>query len=515
MEILNSSLIDWSRAQFALTAMYHWLFVPLTLGLGVIMAIMETIYVRTGNEQWKRTAKFWMTIFGINFAIGVATGLILEFQFGTNWSNYSWFVGDIFGAPLAIEGIVAFFMEATFISIMFFGWKRVSKKMHLAATWLTLTGATLSALWILIANAWMQYPVGMEFNPDTVRNEMNDFWAVALSPVAINKFFHTVVSSWVFGAAFVAGVAGWYILKKRDLEFAKQSMKVASVFGLLGIILTATTGDGSAYQVAQKQPMKLAAMEGLYDGQKGVGLIVVALPNPEKKKYDDGVEPYVFKIEIPKALSALGYRDFDAFVPGINDIIKGGYIDAKGVKALPFSEKQARGRKAIHALSDYQKAMKNHDTANAAKYKAILKENYSYFGYGYLNHPDQLVPNIPIVFWSFHIMVYIGGFFILFFGLLTFFSYKDKLVNSKWLLWLSIASVPLAYICTQAGWLVAEIGRQPWTIQDVLPLQAAISSLSVESVKISFFIFFILFTALLIAEIRIMLNQIKKGPGAE
>lgn len=192
MEILNSSLIDWSRAQFALTAMYHWLFVPLTLGLGVIMAIMETAYVRTGNEQWKKTAKFWMNIFGINFAIGVATGIIMEFQFGTNWSNYSWFVGDIFGAPLAIEAIVAFFMEATFISVMFFGWTRVSKKMHLAATWLTVTGATLSALWILIANAWMQYPIGMEFNPDTVRNEMTDFWAVALSPVAINKFTHKI-----------------------------------------------------------------------------------------------------------------------------------------------------------------------------------------------------------------------------------------------------------------------------------------------------------------------------------
>ncbi len=264
MEILNSSLIDWSRAQFALTAMYHWIFVPLTLGLGVIMSIMETMYVRTGNEQWKRTAKFWMTVFGINFAIGVATGIILEFQFGTNWSNYSWFVGDIFGAPLAIEGILAFFMEATFISIMFFGWKRVSKKMHLAATWLTVTGATLSALWILVANAWMQYPVGMEFNPDTVRNEMNDFWAVALSPVAINKFFHTVISCWVLGAAFVIGVSAWYMLKNRESEFAKQSMKVATVFGTVAILLTLWTGHGSAFWVAQKQPMKLATMEGLY-----------------------------------------------------------------------------------------------------------------------------------------------------------------------------------------------------------------------------------------------------------
>jgi len=515
MEILNSSLVDWSRAQFALTAMYHWLFVPLTLGLGVIMAIMETIYVRTGKEQWKTTAKFWMTIFGINFAIGVATGLILEFQFGTNWSNYSWFVGDIFGAPLAIEAIVAFFLEATFISIMFFGWKRVSKKTHLAATWLTVAGATLSALWILVANAWMQYPVGMEFNPDTVRNEMNDFWAVALSPVAINKFFHTVWASWILGAAFVAGVAGWYMLKNKNMEFAKQSMKVAAVFGLIATLLTAYTGDGSAYQVAQKQPMKLAAMEGLYEGQESAGLIALAIPNPAKKSYNDNVDPYVLKIELPYLLSLMGYRDLDAFVPGIKDIIDGGYTLADGSPALSFAEKQERGKAAINALADYQSAMKSGDEAGAARYKETLRENYPYFGYGYLETPDQLVPNIPVVFWSFHIMVYIGGFFVLFFILLWWFNRKGTLENKKWMLWLAIISVPLAYLGGQLGWLVAEFGRQPWAIQDVLPLQAAVSALSANSVITTFFIFLVLFTALLIAEVRIMLNQIRKGPKTE
>lgn len=515
MEILNASLVDWSRAQFALTAMYHWLFVPLTLGLGVIMAIMETAYVRTGNEQWKKTAKFWMNIFGINFAIGVATGLILEFQFGTNWSNYSWFVGDIFGAPLAIEAIVAFFMEATFISIMFFGWKRVSKKAHLAATWLTITGATISALWILVANAWMQSPVGMEFNPDTVRNEMMNFWAVALSPVAIHKFFHTVISSWILGAAFVAGVAAWYMLKKRNVEFSKQSMKVAAIFGFIATILTAFTGDGSAYEVAQKQPMKLAAMEGLYTGEKGAGLIVVALPNPEKKSYDDGVEPFIFKIEIPKALALLGYRDADAFVPGITDIINGGYESPKNKIEPSFAQKQEMGKVAIQALADYQKAMRDNNSVAAEQYKTKLKENYAYFGYGYLDTPDQLVPNIPMVYWAFHIMVYLGGFFVLFFALLWYFEHKNKLESSKWILWIAILAIPLAYIASQAGWIVAELGRQPWAIQDVLPLQAAISALSADSVKTTFFIFLILFTALLIAEIRIMLNQIKKGPQDE
>ena len=262
------TMIDWSRAQFALTAMYHWLFVPLTLGLAVIMGVLETRYVISGHDFWKRTARFWMRLFGINFAIGVATGLILEFQFGTNWSNYSWFVGDIFGAPLAIEGIVAFFMEATFVAVMFFGWDKVGKKFHLASTWLTGLGATLSAWWILVANSWMQYPVGMVFNPETVRNEMVDFLAVAFSPVAVMKFLHTVLSSWIVGAVFVIGVSGWFLLKRREKEFALASMKIAACTGMVASLLTLYSGDKSAYQVAQYQPMKLAAMEALYEGEQ-------------------------------------------------------------------------------------------------------------------------------------------------------------------------------------------------------------------------------------------------------
>ena len=269
-ENIDTSLIDWSRAQFALTAMYHWLFVPLTLGLAVIMGLMETFYVTTGKEFWKNTAKFWMKLFGINFAVGVATGLILEFEFGTNWSNYSWFVGDIFGAPLAIEGILAFFMEATFIAVMFFGWNKVSKRFHLASTWLTGLGATISAWWILVANAWMQYPVGMAFNPETVRNEMVDFAAVALSPMAIAKFFHTVLSSWILGAVFVVGISCWYLLRNRQKEFALSSIKVAAAVGLFASLVTAWTGDISGVQVAKVQPMKMAAAEGLHDGGNGV-----------------------------------------------------------------------------------------------------------------------------------------------------------------------------------------------------------------------------------------------------
>ncbi|MBQ8900571.1 MAG: cytochrome ubiquinol oxidase subunit I, partial [Akkermansia sp.] len=352
MEPIDSSLVDWSRAQFALTAMYHWLFVPLTLGLGIIMAIMETLYVRTGREFWKQTARFWMKLFGINFAMGVATGIILEFEFGTNWSNYSWFVGDIFGAPLAIEGILAFFMESTFIAVMYFGWNKVSKRAHLASTWLTIIGATLSAWWILVANAWMQHPVGMEFNPDTVRNEMVDFAAVAFSPVAVVKFCHTVSSSWVLGAVFAVGVSCWYLLRGRHQEFAKASIRVACWFGLVAALLTAHTGHQSGRDIAQLQPMKLAAAEGLYEGGHNQGLVVAAALRPGVDWAAPGEkDPFLFHIEMPGALSFLATHDFNGYVPGIRNILEGGYKLPDGSTALSAEEKMQRGRTAIAALA--------------------------------------------------------------------------------------------------------------------------------------------------------------------
>ncbi|MCG8701254.1 MAG: cytochrome ubiquinol oxidase subunit I, partial [Bacteroidales bacterium] len=265
MQEFDMSLVDWSRAQFALTAIYHWFFVPLTLGLSFIVAIIHTIYVKTGNEEWKTTLKFWMKLFGINFAIGVATGIILEFEFGTNWSNYSWFVGDIFGAPLAVEGIMAFFLESTFIAVMFFGWGKVSKKFHLLSSWLVAFGSNLSALWILVANAWMQHPVGMKFNPITMRNEMANFWDVLLSPMAVHKFLHTISSGYVVSSLVVVGICAWYLLRNRHVLIAKRSMLIGATFGLIASIFVGLTGDSSAYTVAQEQPMKFAAMEGLYD----------------------------------------------------------------------------------------------------------------------------------------------------------------------------------------------------------------------------------------------------------
>ncbi|WP_321479998.1 cytochrome ubiquinol oxidase subunit I [uncultured Bacteroides sp.] len=509
---IDTSLIDWSRAQFALTAMYHWLFVPLTLGLAVVMGIMETLYYKTGNTFWKHTAKFWMKLFGINFAVGVATGLILEFEFGTNWSNYSWFVGDIFGAPLAIEGILAFFMEATFIAVMFFGWNKVSKGFHLTSTWLTGLGATLSAWWILVANAWMQHPVGMEFNPDTVRNEMVDFWAVAFSPVAVNKFFHTVLSGWVLGAIFVVGVSSWFLLKKRNKEFALASIKIGAVFGLIATLLSAWTGDGSGYQVARTQPMKLAAMEGYYHGEKGAGLVAIGMLNPEKKQYDDGKEPFIFRLAVPKMLSLLAERELNAYVPGINDIIEGGYTLKDGTVALSASEKIERGKKAISALAAYRSAKKGGNVAVADSAYTVLKDNVAYFGYGYIKDVHELVPNVPITFYSFRIMVMLGFYFILFFALVLIFVYRDKLASMKWMHWIALLTIPLGYIAAEAGWVVAECGRQPWAIQDMLPTSASISKLGVGSVQTTFFIFLVLFTVMLIAEIGIMLREIKKGP---
>ncbi len=519
MFVIDDNLIDWSRAQFALTAMYHWLFVPLTLGLGIIMSIAETKYYRSGDEFWKSTAMFWQKIFGINFAIGVATGLILEFQFGTNWSNYSVFVGDIFGAPLAIEGMLAFFCEATFIAVMFFGWDRVSKRFHLISTWLTIIGATMSAWWILVANAWMQYPAGMDFNPDTLRNEMTDFAAVAFSPVAVVKFFHTVISSWILGAIVVVGISAWYLFKKRQQRFAIESIKVASQVGLVAVIITMMTGHTSANHVSEYQPMKLAAMENLYEGGNGVPLSVIGMVNPDKERdnYADSTPPYLFNIEVPKALSFLAFNDFNSYVPGIKNILEGGYTQRDGSIALSAAEKIERGKIAITALGEYRRAKKAQDEATASVALQTLKEHFPYFGYGYIKDTKDLIPNVTILYYSFRLMVGLGMLFLLVFAWALWRTRKqsEALARDRWFHLLGIVCVPLVYVCSQAGWVVAEMGRQPWTIQDILPVNAAVSNLSAGSVQTTFMVFLILFTVLLVAEISIMFRAIKQGPKIE
>ncbi len=512
MDGVDPSLINWSRAQFAMTAMYHWIFVPLTLGLGLIMAIMHTIYYRTGKDFWRDTTRFWMKLFVINFAMGVATGLILEFQFGTNWSNYSYVVGDIFGAPLAIEGIIAFFLEATFMPLMFFGWNRLGKRLHLTATWMTLFGASTSAWWILVANAWMQYPVGMEFNPDTVRHEMVSFVEVAFSPVAIVKFFHTVSSCWALGAVFCIGVSSWYLLKKRHTEFALASIKIAAIVGLIGSAVVMYSGHQSAVNMAQYQPMKLAAVEGFYDGQKNAGLVAAGVMKPGTDWATEGEEGFLFKVEIPNMLSLLATHQADGYVPGIKNILAGGYT-AHGEQAEPTlstEEKMRRGKLAIAALADYQKAKEAQDEPAMARARETLETHFDYFGYGYLNDASEIVPDVPLLFYAFRAMIVFGFMFI---GVMVLMLYLGRRVTEmRWLLWGGIASIPFAYFASQAGWIVAEVGRQPWAIQNLLPNSAAVSKLDVGSVQTTFFIFLALFTILLLAEIRIMVKAIGEGP---
>ncbi|MDE5902833.1 MAG: cytochrome ubiquinol oxidase subunit I [Muribaculaceae bacterium] len=506
------TVVDWSRWQFAMTAIFHWLFVPLTLGLSVIVAIMESIYLRTRSDKWLAATKFWMTLLAINFAIGVATGIILEFEFGTNWSNYSWFVGDIFGAPLAIEGILAFFLEATFGAVMFFGWGKVSPRFHLLSTWLTAIGASISALWILVANAWMQYPVGMEFDPAQMRNVMVDFGAF-FSPVALNKFFHAVLSGWALSGVFVIGVSCFFLWRRSNRDFALRSIKVGGWFGLAGLLLCMWTGDGSAVEVTRTQPMKLAAMEGLYRGQCGQSLSVIGIVNPEKRFFNDE-PPYLFDISLPKGLSILARHDMDAFVPGINDIIDGiDIVDGDTVRTVSYVERIRRGKMAQNALREYSVAMEVGDSAAMQKAAERLKVDFPYFGYGYFKNPSEAVPPVALTFYAFRIMVGIGSYFLLFYAVALLLAYRwpDTLCRRRWLQLIAMISVPLMWICSEAGWVVAEVGRQPWTVQDLLPTCAAISNIPASSVIVTFWMFAVIFTILLAAEVSIMVNWINKS----
>ena len=493
--MIETALVDWSRLQFALTAGYHWLFVPLTLGLAVIMASMETVYVVTGDEFWKKTAKFWMKLFAINFAVGIATGIILEFEFGTNWSNYSWFVGDIFGAPLAIEGIFAFFIEATFFAVMFFGWNKVSKRFHLAATWLTAIGAAISAVWILIANSWMQNPVGMEFNPDTVRHEMVDFWALVTNPIAISKFFHSVFSGWMTGAIFVIGISCWYLLKRRETRFAMSSIRVAGIIGIVGALAVMFSGDSSGVQAAKYQPMKMAAAEGLEDGGTRASLSIVP------------------GVEIPGMLSILATHDIDGYVPGINDILNG-YTTPDGIEHPSADEKIERGKMALQAFRDYRE-LKESDPEAAAEARQLLDQNMEYFGYGYLDSKEELVPPVTLIYWAFRIMVGLGCFLLALMVIILWAERRRRLANMRWLMWAALLSIPLVYLAGQAGWIVAEVGRQPWVIDGLLPVKAAVSSVSVSAVQTTFWLFVAIFTLFLVIELRILTKAIKHGPNIE
>lgn len=504
---IDLGMVNWARAQFALTAMYHWLFVPLTLGLSFLCAFFESLYVKTGKEEWKNLTKFWMTLFGINFAIGVATGIILEFEFGTNWSNYSWMVGDIFGAPLAIEGIVAFFLEATFFAVMFFGWDRVSKGFHLFSTWMVAVGSNLSALWILVANGWMQHPTGMAFNPDTARFEMQNFWEILLSPMAVAKFTHTTSSSFMVGSLFVIAISSYFLLRKRHIEMAKKSIMVASVFGLISTVFVAVNGDESGYVTAQSQPMKMAAYEGLWHGGTDAGIVALGMINGDKKLGDDQ-DAFHWAIEVPGLLPLMANREPGSFVPGVYDIIYGN--EANGLEGV--DDKMVKGKEAIKDLAAYKAAKKGGDEEGAAAALAQFEVNQEYLGYGYLLNPEDAVPPIVPVFYAFHLMVGLGILMLVIFALFFWYSLKGTLERKRWLLPLGVASFFFSMVASQAGWVVAELGRQPWTIQDLLPVNVATTNIGAASVMTTFVMFAVVFTLLLIAEIKIMLTQIKKGP---
>ncbi|MGE0602753.1 MAG: cytochrome ubiquinol oxidase subunit I [Xanthobacteraceae bacterium] len=505
---MEIDVVTLSRLQFALTAMYHFLFVPLTLGLAILLAIMETTYVMTGREIWRQMTKFWGTLFGINFAIGVATGLTMEFQFGMNWSYYSHYVGDIFGAPLAIEGLMAFFLEATFVGLFFFGWNKLSKLQHLAATWAVALGTNFSALWILIANGWMQHPVGAAFNPQTMRMEVTNFYDVLFNPVAQAKFVHTVSAGYVTASMFVLGVSAWYLLKGRHVELAKRSMAVAASFGLLGALSVVVLGDESGYSATEHQKMKLAVMEGMWHTEKApAGFTLFGIPDQEKRETK-------YAIHVPYVLGLIATRSLTQEVPGIVDLVNRAKLDI------------AKGIKAYDALTTIR-SQKGQNIEQATK--NAFEENGRYLGYAFLLKryvedprkatPEMIekaawdtVPTVWPMFWSFRLMVGLGLYFILFTGVFFYLASTGGLDKRRWLLRLAVWSIPLPWLAAELGWFVAEYGRQPWAVEGVLPTAIAVSHLGIWEVAITMTGFVLFYTVLLVIEMKLMLKAIKAGP---
>ena len=503
--MIDETVVDLSRLQFAVTALYHFLFVPLTLGLVWMLAIMETVYVMTGREIWKRMTQYWGVLFGINFAMGVATGITMEFQFGTNWAYYSHYVGDIFGTPLAIEGLMAFFLESTFVGLFFFGWDRLSPVKHLIVTVLVAIGSNLSALWILIANGWMQYPVGSEFNFQTMRMEVTSFTDVMFNPVAQAKFVHTVSAGYVTGAMFVLSISAWFLLRGRNVAFAKRSMTVAASFGLASALSVVVLGDESGYALSENQKMKLAAMEAMWETEKApASFTVFGFPDVEARKTH-------FAIHIPWMMGIIATRSFDKELPGINQL-----------------EKAAEGH-IRNGLVAYGALQKLHANPRDAQAKATLDKHVDDLGYAlllkrWMDDPlkatdadirraaTSTIPNVPVLFWSFRIMVGLGFYFIALFALAFWYASMRQLDRRRYFLRLSLYSLPLPWVAAELGWIVAEYGRQPWAIDGVLPTALGVSSVSAAQVATSLTGFVVFYTALLVVDVIMMRKYILKGP---
>ena len=497
-------VVDLSRLQFAITALYHFLFVPLTLGLALLLAIMESVYVMTGRVIWKQMVKFWGVLFGINFAMGVATGITMEFQFGTNWAYYSHYVGDIFGAPLAIEGLMAFFLESTFVGLFFFGWERMSKLQHMVVTWLMALGANFSALWILIANGWMQNPVGAKFNFHTMRMEVTDFAAVLFNPVAQSKFVHTVSAGYVTGAVFVLSISAWYLLKGRNVQFARRSIAVAASFGLASALSVVVLGDESGYTVSENQKMKLAEIEAEWHTSPAPApFTLFGIPDMQARETKAATQ-------IPWVMGLITTRSMDEQVPGIHNLVE------------TNKERIRNGIQAYAALNAVRK-----DPDNPAKQQAFLEKQQD-LGFGlltlkYVDDPAKAdaaviekaawstVPNVPVLFFSFRIMVALGFFFIALFALAFYLASVRKLDNRLFLR-VAFFSLPLPWIAAELGWIVAEYGRQPWAIDGVLPTFLGVSSTSAAQVTGSLIGFVVLYTTLAVFDVFLMRKMAKAGP---
>lgn len=504
-------IVELSRLQFALTAMYHFIFVPLTLGLAFMLAIMETVYVVSGKQVWKDMTKFWGKLFGINFAVGVATGLTMEFQFGTNWSYYSHYVGDIFGAPLAIEGLMAFFLESTMVGLFFFGWDRLSRGKHLMVTWCVAFGSNLSALWILVANGWMQFPVGSDFNPINSRMEMTNFYELITNSVAQYKFVHTVTAGYLTGAIFVLSISSYYLLKKRDVAFSKRSFAIAAVFGFIMSIAVAIMGDEAGHELATVQPTKLAAIEGEWETQPApASFNVIALPSQKNREN-------LFAIEIPYVMGIMTTRSFDTQVTGLKDIL---------------ADNEKRIRNGILAFSNLQKIQQGDQ--EPAVFKAF-EDNKADLGYGYLvkrftdrdnltisqateKHikaaVDDSIPTVWPLFWAFRGMVGLGLLMILGTAIGVWATYKNRVGEISWLHRLLVLFLPFPWLACECGWFVAEYGRQPWAIQDILPTGVANSSLTSGEVLFTMILICGLYTLFLVAEMFLMFKFARLGPSS-
>ena len=511
---MELDIVALSRLQFAMTALYHFLFVPLTLGLSVLLAIMETTYVMTGRQIWRQMTKFWGTLFGINFVLGVATGIVMEFQFGMNWSYYSYYVGDIFGAPLAIEGLMAFFLEATFVGLFFFGWDKLSKVGHLVATWAVALGSNFSALWILIANGWMQNPAGSALNPQTMRMEIVSFFDVVFNPVAQAKFVHTVSAGYVCASIFVLGVSAWYLVNGRSVELAKRSMTVAASFGLASALSVVVLGDESGYLTTEHQKMKLAAIEAMWKTEPApAAFTAFGFPDQEARETH-------YAIHIPWAMGLIGTRSLTTEIPGIDKLEEQAKNHIReGIKAYDALMKIRAAKPATpgEASQDVATARTSfEDIGHELGYALLLKR--------YVDDPRQAteeqiaqaardtIPNVPTLFWSFRIMVGLGMFFILLMTVFFWLSARRKLDRYPMLLRIAVFAIPLPWVAIELGWVVAEFGRQPWVIEGVLPTAAAVSNLGAVSVLITLLGFAAIYTALIVIEMSLMVKAIRKGP---